>query len=181
MISGGEVWLEGKKFFIDKNLTNPKNIGYPEYFISDEIKNIAPEAKAQLPAGYIKEIEGIEKFIDATKRIMKPLSKLKKINDKSYRVIIVTHDALTGFIANVFSGGEQGGLNPGEFINLERKERKLAATKVGELKEGKLLPAFIPKGIVIIGAFDYRADNLINQVIHISHEFLRHKDNVIRL
>lgn len=136
LITGGEIELAGKKFFIDKNLTNPRDIKYPEYFINDEIKNITPEAKTQLPPCYVQEIEGMEKFVDATRRIMKPLSRLKKLKDKSYRVIIVTHDALTGFIANVFSSGEQSGLNPGEFINLERREGKLIATKVGKSEEG---------------------------------------------
>lgn len=136
LITGGEVEFAGKKFIVDKNLTNPNNIGYPEYFTEDGMKDITPEAKAQLPEDYVREIEGYEKFVEVTKRIMKPLSRLKKLEDKSYRVIIVTHDALAGFVANVFSGGEQGGLNPGEFINLERKEGKLVATRVGESEEG---------------------------------------------
>lgn len=136
LITGGEVEFGGRKFIIDKNLTNPNDIGYPEYFTEDGIKDITPEAKAQLPEDYVREIEGFEKFIDVTKRMMKPLSRLKKLEDKSYRVIVVTHDALTGFIANVFSGSEQGGLNPSEFINLERKAGKLVATRIGELEEG---------------------------------------------
>lgn len=135
LITGGAVEFGGRKFFVDKNLTNPNNLGYPEYFTDDGIKNITSEAKAQLPEDYVQEIEGFEKFIDVTKRIMKPLSRLKKLEDKPYRVIIVTHDSLTGFIANIFSGGKQSGLNPGEFINLERKERKLIATRVGKLEE----------------------------------------------
>ncbi len=138
LINGGEIELAGKKFIVDKNLTNPNNIGYPEYFTEDAIKDITPEAKAQLPEEYVKEIEGFEKFIDATHRIMKPLSRLKKLNDKSYRVIIVTHDALSGFIANIFSGGEKKGINPGEFINLERQNKKLVATRVGGLKDGNI-------------------------------------------
>ena len=149
MITGGEVASGGKKFFVDKNLTNPNNLGYPEYFAEDGIKDITPQAKAQLPEDYVREIEGFEKFIDVTKRIMKPLSRLKKLDDKSYRVIIVTHDALTGFIANVFSGGEKSGLHPGEFINLERKKGRLVATRVGEAEEGNT-------DIDVIDAFNRR-------------------------
>lgn len=136
LVAGGEIEFGGKKFFVDKNSTNPNNLGFPEYFIKDGIKDIAPETKIRLPEEYVREIEGFEKFIDVTKRIMKPLSRLKKLEDKSYRVIIVTHDALTGFIANVFSSGAHGGLNPGEFINLERRDDKLVATRVGESHEG---------------------------------------------
>lgn len=136
LIKGGEVQFGDKKFIVDKSLTNPDNLDCQEYFIKDGIKNMDPKAKTQLPEDYVKEIEGFEKFMEATKRIMKPLSRLNKMEDKPYRVVIVTHDALTGFIANVFSGGKQGGLNPGEFINLEKKEGKLIATRVGELQKG---------------------------------------------
>ncbi len=136
LITGGEVQFGGRKFFINKELTNPNNIPYPEYFIEDRIKDIPAESKAQLPEDYVREIEGFEKFIDVTKRMMKPLARLKKLKDKPYRVIIVTHDALMGFIANVFSGGECKGVNPGEFINLERREGKLVATRVGKLQKG---------------------------------------------
>lgn len=136
LVVGGEVELDGKKFIIDKNLTNPRGIDYQKYFTEDGIKNITPEARAELPADYIKEIEGFEKFIDATKRMIKPLSRLKKIKDKSYRIIIVTHDALTSFAVSIFSTGERGGLDPGEFLSLERKDDKIVVEQMGELKKG---------------------------------------------
>jgi broad specificity phosphatase PhoE len=136
LVSGGEVDLAGKKFMVDKQLTNPEDVNYQIYFNEDRIKEIPSEVKAQFPEEYVQAIEGFEKFISATSRIMKPLSRLAKTGDKQYRVIIVTHDALTGFIANVFTGGDQGGVNPGEFINLERENDKLVATQVGETKTG---------------------------------------------
>ncbi len=136
LLEGGEVEFGGKKFTIDKSLTNPKNLGYQEYFLNDEIKNIPQEVRDQLPKEYLD-----------TKRMMKPLEHLKKLEDKPYRIIMVTHDALTGFIANVFSGGEQSGINPGEFINLERKDGKIVATKVGQSIEGD-------NDIDVIGEFD---------------------------
>lgn len=135
LVFGGEVEFAGKKFFIDKNETNPKGLNYDEYFNSDEIKKIPIEIKQKLPDEYVKEIEGFEDFFDVTKRIIKPLSRIKKLQDKSYRIIIVTHDALTGFIANIFSNGEKHGINPGEFINLEMRENKLIATKIGDTED----------------------------------------------
>jgi broad specificity phosphatase PhoE len=151
LITGGEVEFAGKKFFVDKSLTNPKNLG-KTYYMENGVGNIDPRAKEQWPKEYVQEIEGFEKFFEATKRIMRPLARLKKLGDKPYRVIIVTHDALTGFIANVFSGGEENGIDPGSFINLERKNGKLVATKVGELKEGD-------KETDVIDEFNKRREN----------------------
>ncbi len=133
---GGEVEFSGKKFFLDKKFTNPKNIDISRYFSEDGIKDIDTDYKQTLPEEYVKEIEGFEKFVDVTKRLMLPLSRLKKTTDKSYRIILVTHDALSGFIANIFSSGEVRGIGSGEFINLERVEGKLIAREVGNLKEG---------------------------------------------
>ena len=136
LVVGGEVEFAGRKFFIDKNFTNPKNIDISKYFSEDGIRDIDLKYKQTLPKEYVEEIEGFEKFINVTKRLMLPLSRLKKIRDKSYRIIIVTHDALSGFIANVFSGGGVRGISSGEFINLERVNGKLVAKKVGNLEEG---------------------------------------------
>ncbi|HUT96276.1 MAG TPA: histidine phosphatase family protein [Candidatus Paceibacterota bacterium] len=137
LISGGKVEFAGKKFSIDKEKTNPDDLNYEEYFINDAISKIPAKFKKELPEEYVKEIEGLEKFFDITKRIMEPLSRIKKLKDKSYRVIIVTHDALTGFIANIFSEGKKKSLDPGEFINLEMRGDKLVVTNVGELEKGK--------------------------------------------
>ena len=136
LVVGGEVEFAGKRFFVDKNLTNPNSFNPSKYFSEGGIRHIDLSYKQKLPEEYVHEIESIEDFIEVTKRLIKPLSRLKNINDKSYRIIIVTHDALSGFIANIFSNGEMHGINPGEFINLERRDGKLVATKVGNLDEG---------------------------------------------
>lgn len=136
LVVGGDVEIAGKKFFIDKSLTNPNDLSPAKYFLESGIKNIDSNYKQELPEEYIREVDGIEDFVDVTKRLMRPLSLLKNIKDKPYRIIIVTHDALSGFIANIFSNGEMQGINPGEFINLERKDGKLVVTKVGNLDMG---------------------------------------------
>ncbi len=137
LIEGGEVEFAGHKFFIDKKLSNPKNLVYPEYFTEDVIASIDSEVKAQWPEEYVKEIEGMEKFISTTRRMIDTLDKLKNLQDKPYRIIIVTHDALMGFIANIFSAGEKNGVNPSEFINLEKDDDKLVVTRVGSATEGE--------------------------------------------
>jgi len=130
LVFGGEIEYAGKKFFIDKNKTNPQNLSVREYFIGDGIKKIPEEAKKELPEEYLKVIEQAERYAEATKRIIKPLKRLKNLKDKSYRIIIATHEALTCFLANVFSE-QKTGLNPGEFISLELKDGKLITSGIG--------------------------------------------------
>ena len=150
LVVGGEVEFAGKRFFVDKNLTNPNNFNPSKYFSEGGVRHIDLSYKQKLPEEYVHEIESIEDFIEVTKRLIKPLSRLKNIKDKSYRIIIVTHDALSGFIANIFSNGEMHGINPGEFINLERRDGKLVTTKVGNLDEGN-------NDIDVIDEFNHRS------------------------
>ena len=136
LVDGGNVKFAGHEFFIDKTKTNPRNLGYSKYWMDDEFNNLPAEVKAELPPEYVMEMEGIEKFYAATKRIMKPLARLASMKDKSYRVVIVTHGSIGTFLANVFSG-EILDLKPGEFINLERTDDKLRVTSVGDRTAGR--------------------------------------------
>jgi len=139
LVDGGYVDFNGEKFFIDKKFTNPLNININEYFSKNGIENIDLNYKKTLPDNYVKEIDGFEKFEDAVRRLIVPLSRLKKIKDKSYRIIIVTHDVFSGFIANLFSiegENKKDTINPGEFINIERNNNKLVATRVGDSSNG---------------------------------------------
>jgi len=146
LVEGGEVAYGGQKFFIDKKESNPKNLSGTDYYIEEEIKNIPATIKNKWPPEFIKEIEGMENFHKVTKRIMRPLSRIEKLKDKPYRVIIVTHNAMTNFIGNVYSGGKFLDLDPGKFINLENKQGKLIPTKFGDVpitqKEKELLTEY---------------------------------------
>ena len=136
LMNGGEIEHNGIKFQIDKSLSNPANLGYPDYFTSDAIKNISSEVKSKWPKDYVGEIEKFESFAEVNKRMIDTLSRLKKVGDKKYRVIIVTHDALTGGIVKTFTHDKFSGINPGQLISLERKDDKLVATRVGDITEG---------------------------------------------
>jgi broad specificity phosphatase PhoE len=139
LVAGGYVEFGEKKFFVDKKFTNPFNININEYFSKNGLETIDLNYKKTLPDNYVKEIESFEKFADVVKRLIVPLFRLKKIKDKSYRIIIVTHDVFSGFIANLFSIEEDNKkytINPGEFINVERNNNKLVVTKVGEFVDG---------------------------------------------
>ncbi len=133
LVFGGEIECGGKKFFIDKNKTNPKNLNPREYFINDEAHKIPQAVKDELPEEYLQTIQQLEKYGEATQRIIRALERLEKLKDKNYRVIITTHEALTCFLANIFSQ-ERTGLEPGEFISLEAKEGKLIVNSIGEEK-----------------------------------------------
>ncbi|MSR85636.1 histidine phosphatase family protein, partial [Candidatus Uhrbacteria bacterium] len=135
LIVGGEVEYAGKKFIVDKKLTNPNNLGQ-SYYPEEGIKHMDPRAKQQLPEEYLKLIDSFEDFFEVTRRMVKLLARLKKLNDKPYRIILVTHDALTGFIANIFSEGALKNAPTGQFINLERRDGKLVATRLGAVTEG---------------------------------------------
>jgi broad specificity phosphatase PhoE len=136
LMNGGEIEYGGVKFTIDKSLSNPTNLGYPDYFTSDAIKSISQEVKDKWPREYVAEIEKFESFAEVNKRMIDTLSRLKKIGDKKYRVIIVTHDALTGGIVKTFTHDKFSGINPGQLISLERKDDKLVAISVGDITKG---------------------------------------------
>lgn len=136
LMSGGEVEFGGRKFFVDKALSNPRNLGYPEYFTTDAIKDIPDEVKAQWPEEYVAQIERFESFADVTERMANTLRRLKKVGDKNYRIVLVTHDALMGALVKTFTFGEFAGVSPAQFLSLERRGDKLVVTRVGDITEG---------------------------------------------
>lgn len=135
LMNGGTVEYGDVKFSVDKSLSNPNNLGYPDYFTSDAIKDIPDEVKSQWPKKYVTEIEKFESFAEVTKRMADTLARLKKVSDKKYRVIIVTHDALTGDIVKTFTQNQFSGIEPGQFISLQKKGGELVATRVGDITE----------------------------------------------
>jgi broad specificity phosphatase PhoE len=136
LMNGGEIEFGENKFKIEKSLSNPNNLGYPDYFTSDAIKDISDEVKSQWPKDYVAEIEKFESFAEVNKRMIDTLRRLNNVGDKKYRVIIVTHDALTGGIVKTFTHNEFSGIEPGQLISLERKDDKLVTTRVGNITEG---------------------------------------------
>jgi broad specificity phosphatase PhoE len=136
LMNGGEMEFQGKKFSIDKSLTNPKGMGYPDYFTTDAIKDIPDEVKQQWPKEYVDQIESFESFADVSERMASTLRKLKNLNDNHYRVILVSHDAMTGAMVKTFTSDQLGGINPGQFLTIERQDSNLVVTRVGDITEG---------------------------------------------
>lgn len=127
---------KGKIFDIDINLSNPNKLGYPEYFTSDAIHNISQEVKDTWSKEYVDLVESFETFKDTTSRMKANLERLSKLEDKKYRVIMVTHDALTGALVKTFTSGEKEGVTEGQFVSLERIDNTLVVTRAGDIKEG---------------------------------------------
>ena len=136
MMEGGEINFRGMRIVVDKNLSNPKNIGYPDYFTTDAIKDIPPDVKKQWPQEYVSEIARFESFADVSARMADTLRRLKKIGDKKYRVILVSHDAMVGALVKTLTSGQSSGINPAQFLTIERQGDKLVVTAVGDLTEG---------------------------------------------
>lgn len=145
LMNGGEVYLGEKKFTIEKGQSNPDNLGYPDYFTSDAIKKIPAEIKKTWPKEYVKEIESFESFAEASKRMTGTLKKVKAVGDKNYRIIMVTHDTMTGSVVKTFTKNELSGINPGEFVSLERVDDKLVVKRVGNITEGNSEEDVVPK------------------------------------
>jgi len=136
LMEGGEISFRGKTFFIDKNLSNPKNFGYPEYFTTDAIKEISVKIKAQWPQEYVSEVERFESFANVSARMAGTLRRLKNLRDKNYRIILVTHDAMTGALVKTFTSGQSSGVDPAQFVSVERAGDKFVVTSVGNRMEG---------------------------------------------
>ena len=136
LMNGGEVTYAGRTFYMDRALSNPKGLGYPSYFRRDAIKDISAEAKALWPAEYVARIERFESCAEATARIMCALSRLKRIRDKNYHIILVTHDGLIGSLVATFTSGRLESIGPAQCVSLERRCASLVVTQVGDITEG---------------------------------------------
>lgn len=138
LVSGGEVEFNGHKFFIDKNETNPENLNHVEYFAKNKLATLNKNVLDKLPIDYKNKLLSMENFIGTTDRIMNVLSKINnidlgsyKFSDKSkkYRIIIVTHDGCTGFLANIYDNNKYG-IDPGSFISLDKKNDGIFVTDI---------------------------------------------------
>ena len=135
--SGGEVNFQGETFYIDKKDTNPGDLDPVEYFFQHAIEKIPGEVKQKWPKAYQEAVEKLENVFQVTERMMRPLARLKKLEDKNYRVIIVTHNRLMGFLAHIFTDGAQKEVEPGEMISLKRTKGKLCISRMTSRNQGR--------------------------------------------
>lgn len=136
LVEGGEVTYGGKTFFVPKELTNPENLSPMHYFSLDAAHRLSRKAKKALPREYVQAVEKFERSREVVGRLMKMFVRIEKLEDKPYRIVMVTHDGLIGFLAKVFTDGKETGVKPADFVTVERKEGKLVVTQVGETRTG---------------------------------------------
>jgi broad specificity phosphatase PhoE len=145
LMNGGIVTYHDqgeKKFEVNKSETNPRNLGYPDYFMDDSAHQIPPHVKETWPEVYRGMVDGFEKFHDVTHRF---LSKIQSLgNQEEGNFILVTHDCATMHLADSFTDGRQKGLVPGTFIHIERgNDSHLYVKRVGDITDGDTRADFI--------------------------------------
>ncbi|MCX6754887.1 MAG: hypothetical protein NTU81_03620 [Candidatus Nomurabacteria bacterium] len=124
-VNGGTIKMEGNDIFLEKKYTNPDNLPPNIYFQQDAIHNIDKKYKDSLPNILQEGVGNIEKFYEVTNRIQSVLKRLNNLHDKKYRIIIVTHDALTSYLVNEFTSGDKQGIDPAEMVSLLRENGTL--------------------------------------------------------
>lgn len=133
LVDGGKVVITGTEFYIDKNVSNPNNLSYSDYFKNDELRKIPREFQNKWPQEFLNQVMAFETFFDVTKRVAGSIMRIKKVTDKNYRLIIVTHDAFAGNILTTLLENKTRSISPGQFISLERQGDDLVLTRIANI------------------------------------------------
>ncbi len=131
---GGEVEINGEKFVIDVADSNPRNLSFGAFFYHDFMHGLPRNIKKKWPTAYVKAIEKLERAIDVRRRMRTVLRSLTR--QPMRQVIVVTHDALCGFLVRTFTHGKETELAKGEFVVLKGNAEKLVVTAVGQNTTG---------------------------------------------
>ena len=116
LFEGGEVTWEGRTFTIDKKETNPSDLNDMDYFYTDSAHKIPEEVLAQYPISFVEKIRKFERTASTHDRMMEVLSTY--CSEDMGQVIFVTHNALVGWLAALYSDDKNAGLAPGNYISL---------------------------------------------------------------
>ncbi len=149
LVLGGEVEYAGRRFTVDTKLTNPRGLTVGQYYNGDAIKAISRDVRAMLPPEYVAYIDTIEKFGSVSGRLLGAISQglLYAVAPRpTFHLIFVTHDALAGFPAAVFSEDRVTGIPQGQFISMHLDGSRMLIDAVPGVVSGRndicLLDAF---------------------------------------
>ena len=149
LILGGEVEYAGRRFAFDPKLTNPRGLTVGQYYNGDAISAISSDVRAMLPPEYVAYIDSIEKFGSVSSRLLGAIGQglLYSIAPRpSFHLILVTHDALAGFPAAVFSEDRVTGVPQGQYISMHLDGNRMLIDAVPGVSSGRndicLLDAF---------------------------------------
>lgn len=122
LINGGVLKEGGRDVIVDKSVSNPRDLKYPDYFVWGEMFNIDI---TKLPKSLQNWINEVESCHDVTKRVSGALKKAIKASDKNYRIIIVSHDSSGFMFVNLGSHEKELEQPRGSYITLEREGNEL--------------------------------------------------------
>ena len=125
LMEGGEIRFEGVKFSIDKLVTNPKGLAYPEYFIDGWIGKIPDAVKKSWRTSFRYKIENMETFASVQSRFAGVLENLPR----EKQIILVTHDGVLLGSVMEFTGKKRG-LQPAGFVEFGFKENRVVVRRV---------------------------------------------------
>lgn len=152
LILGGEVEYAGKRFTVDAKLTNPRGLTVGQYYNSNAISAISADVRALLPPEYVAYIDSIETFHSVSHRLVRSIGYgLLSITcpNSAFHLIFVTHDALAGFPAAVFSEDRVTGIPQGQFISMHLTRSRMLIDAVPGVASGRndlcLLQAFLSR------------------------------------
>lgn len=137
LVEGGGVLFAGKCFNVDAKLTNPQNFSLRQYYSKGCFNKFSQAAKESLPWEYVQIIQTTENFASVVTRLMGVFQSVRLMESKKNKhLVLVTHNALAGFLTEVFSGGKEYGIDKGECIELVMNPEGLFITQIGTQKNG---------------------------------------------
>lgn len=136
LILGGEQCIFNEKFFIDKKVTNPQDLYYPDYFMYRSFNEINFSLLSECPEEYVKKIKKFESFLSVAGRLIVFLLNLRKqVQNDFDEIFIFTHDGLL-LLPNFLINHKTGSVSPGTFIDLFLNEDGLF---IREKRIGKMV------------------------------------------
>ncbi len=134
LAEGGQVTFKNHTFEIDRKLSNPENLTVGEYFFRDNLHRLPKKVKAKWPRNYAKLIESFEPAASVRIRSIGVIKWVFKEPETQF--ILVSHDALCGFMVKAWSHGKETELPRGGFLVLEGNEKAARVKSVGTDTDG---------------------------------------------
>ncbi len=117
-----------KKVKINKNITNPDNLTFTDYFFNDAIKEID---KNYLEKIWLKEyVENVEKYEEIVKRSLRTLYRILDRVGEDKVVILITHQAFVDeIVREKFNYNKYWGLEPWEYLIIKHGKENVERWK----------------------------------------------------
>ncbi len=123
LMNGGTITYGQNTFVVNKKMTNPKGLGYPDYFMTDAIHRVSRRIKANWPKDFVQRLESFETFDSVTARVLRRTTDIMRehVNMRptcNYYDVFVTHDAAVMFLLDLYTFGKKKSLEPGTCLTM---------------------------------------------------------------